>query len=160
MKIYLLTHAREVSKKTNTGQLALQVCPDVCERIVWDRVGPDPRLLSLSDDAVLLYPKTDALKDSTESVWADQVDGIETFIVIDSTWQEARKIYNRSPYLHHLKKYSLPENVSSSFRLRRNQKVNGLCTAEIVEFLLRATGRFDVADDLADEFQVLNRSGG
>jgi DTW domain-containing protein YfiP len=62
------------------------------------------------------------------------------YILIDSTWQEARKIYNRSHYLHSLPCVHLPVEQASRYSLRRNQQANGLCTAETAMALLARDG--------------------
>lgn len=154
MKIYLLTHAREVHKKTNTGQLALSICPDLCERIIWDRVNPDPRLLSLPENSALLYPKAEVIND--DSAWLASVEALDVFVVLDATWQEARKMYNRSPYLHPLQKFSLPDGLESEFQLRRNQKAGGLCTAETVAYLLKEKDFLDASKNLQQAFNEFN----
>ena len=57
-------------------------------------------------------------------------------MLIDATWQEARKMYNQSPYLKALPKVSLVDAPKSIYPLRRNQIEGGLCTAECVIHLL------------------------
>lgn len=61
MKIILLTHERELSRKTNTGQLALAAFPEEVKSIVWSRTAPDNDLVAMlaSQQAKLLFPAID-----------------------------------------------------------------------------------------------------
>ena len=155
MKIYLLTHERELDRGTNTGAIALSVAggaEGVVQRIVWSRTSPDQNLLQvLAQGAVgLLYPLSEA--DGTEIT----VDECEHFILLDATWQEARKIYNRSPYLKSLDRVSLAPSAVSRFRLRRNQRSGGLCTAECVIEILQAKGKAALAAEVESAFDRFN----
>ncbi|RLV60233.1 DTW domain-containing protein [Parashewanella curva] len=69
-------------------------------------------------------------------------------MVLDGTWQEARKIYNKSSYLKELPKVKIEPSSTSIYQLRRNQKPNGLCTAECVAELLKAKGSVMAAEKL------------
>jgi len=147
MNIFLLTHQRERNKKTNTGSLVVDVLGENAHIVVWDRVLPDPLLLKYIDEGsiALLYP-------SIESKFVSQVSDYQSYIIIDGTWQEARKIYNRSPYLKGLPALKVSTNKPSVYNLRRNQRVDGLCTAECAIEILRARGFSMLANDLESNF--------
>lgn len=149
MNFILLTHSRETKKASNTGQLVQKNIPN-CKTIIWQRTQPDEFLLKLiqSGKTALVYPVDD---DSTSA----EVTNFENFILIDSTWQEARKIFNRSPYLQLLPRVTLNSDVSSSYHLRRNQVEGGLCTVESVIELLRGGGSSDLVDKLEAEFKFI-----
>ncbi|WP_331345025.1 tRNA-uridine aminocarboxypropyltransferase [Cellvibrio sp. UBA7661] len=150
MKIFLLTHERELLRPTNTGVLAQNVAPEIVERIVWARNEPNPFLLDAINqgNTVLLYPVDDADVASIESS--------ENIIVLDATWQEARKIFNRSPYLKNLTRAQINPQQISQYQLRRNQPEGGLCTAECVMEILRAKNHVTIAQRLAAEFANFN----
>lgn len=61
MQIILLTHERELTRKTNTGQLALAAFPEEVKSIVWSRTAPDNDLVAMlaSQQAKLLFPASD-----------------------------------------------------------------------------------------------------
>ncbi len=62
-----------------------------------------------------------------------------TLVILDATWQEARKMLRQSPYLKTARTFSLDNTPSSQFNLRRNQVEGGLCTLEcIIELFKRA----------------------
>lgn len=146
MQLILLTHPREICKSTNTGQLISHVIPNVM-KIIWQRTAPDDRLLRLvtEGETALVYPG----ENSVSSVGTSKY---KNFILIDSTWQEARKIYNRSPYLHELPCIKFSTDRKSRYNLRRNQLDGGLCTAECVVNLLSECGHSEQASSLDKAF--------
>ncbi|EPJ49267.1 MAG: hypothetical protein OFPI_25720 [Osedax symbiont Rs2] len=178
IKIFLLTHPREVAKVTNTGRLVTQAISAgnsenvSAQVLLWSRTEPDPLLLSSIETAstLLLYPSEEALSalpaggpckveypllnnqpDTAQYPVADACN----FIILDGTWQQARKIYNKSPYLKNLHKLHLVTQTQSRYTLRRNQKSSGLCTAESVIELLKLKGCFNCAEDLDNLYQQI-----
>ena len=171
MKIILLTHQRELDRKSNTGQLVIDVLGFAASRIIWDRVNPDGALLSLIQQAKvgLLFPELEASEKGEggqpRQVCIDEnnkaaLAEYEYLIIIDATWQEARKIFNRSAYLHLLTKVNLSHSMKSSFRLRRNQIDGGLCSAECVGLLLTYSGQAQFAEQLRYKWESFNQIGG
>lgn len=150
MKIFLLTHEREIDRKTNTGIVAINSTKKLVERIIWDRVNPDKRLLELieSDSTVLLFPSLDAKPLSTIN--------FENVIIIDATWQEAKKIYNKSPYLKTTNKATLSLKKTSQYNLRRNQPQGCLCTIECIIEVLKLKGKNHIAKSLTEAFGSFN----
>jgi DTW domain-containing protein len=184
MQIILLTHERELSRKTNTGQLALAAFPEEVKSIVWSRTAPDIDLVAMltSQQAKLLFPASD-----TEPAVPIDHNALDTFlaepvlsnaqallapaqstliaaqrmpnqvVILDATWQEARKMLRQSPYLKTAARVSLPPLMpESAFILRRNQQEGGLCTAECIIALWRQCGRAEQATLLASLFTELN----
>jgi len=143
MKLQLLTHTRELEKKTNTGALVAEALGKICRIIPWHRVTPDTELLHeiKNSSVALLYPGEDSevLNDDSH---------FESYIILDGTWQQAQKMYNQSPYLKALKKVHINPTQASIFSLRRNQKSSGLCTAECAVALLEHQGLSDQAQQL------------
>ncbi len=135
-------------KPSNTGQLVQSVISD-CKTIIWQRTQADKGLLQLIEagNIALVYPAEESLPASTE------LHCFEHFIIIDSTWQEARKIYNRSPYLQQLPRIQLACKPSV-YHLRRNQIKNGLCSAECAIELLRGNANFAQLDKLEQAFKA------
>jgi len=76
--------------------------------------------------------------------------------VLDSTWQESKKIINKSPYLKNIPKVSLNTGRASNFSRRKNQVPGGLCTAECVLELLKLKGRIELAAQLEKEYEQFN----
>ena len=147
MNIILLTHQRERFKKTNTGSLVADILSEQARIVVWDRVKPDAELLKhVSEDSIaLLYP-------SDDSLMATEAEDYKHYIIIDGTWQEARKIYNQSPYLKNIPTVKISTTKTSAYHLRRNQREGGLCTAECAIELLNTKGFSSLAEELHSVF--------
>lgn len=156
MNFILLTHSRELNKLSNTGRLVLDALGARTRRVVWARKAPDALLLELiaKGGVLLLYPE------KTESALSinTTIAGFTNCIIIDGTWQEARKIYNRSGYLHRLPRLSLMPQSPSCFHLRRNQKPDGLSTVETVVEILKLNKEELVAKDLYTDFVHFQRN--
>ena len=151
MKIYLLTHSREIDRKTNTGLLALETSNGFVERVIWDRVNPCEKLIELikSKNTALLYP-------NSESKTKFNLNHYDNIILLDATWQEAKKMYNQSGYLKAIDKISLSNTQPSHYQLRKNQPKGGLCTIECVIELFKLNGNFQTVEKLQSEFINFN----
>ncbi len=157
VQVILLTHERELDRPTNTGRLVLEVVGEPVSnrvrRVLWRRKEPDDSLLALlkRPRTALLYPASEVQCDGREA-GPLRIAECDTFILLDGTWQEARKMYNRSPYLHKLPRIELDTPKPSRFTLRRNQREGCLCTAECIAHLLQAKGLHGAARRLETAF--------
>ncbi len=157
MQITLLTHQRERQKSTGTGKLVKQALKEKCNIIEWHRKHPDSSLTSLDHSkTALVYPIPETATWPIKSLPEDIIPHIEHFIILDGTWQEAQKIYNRSPYLHSLFHYALSTQKKSAYKLRRNQRATGLCTAEVAMEILAVKGEDCFLKDLQRTFKIFN----
>ena len=164
MKIFLLTHERELRRATNTGALALADANNIVERILWERVAPNKDLTRLieNNQAVLLYSKAAS---STTSIVTSPLPSLvppvtieeyEHIIIIDGTWQESKKIYNQSAYLKSAPQVTLTTANDSLYKLRANQPKGGLCTIECIIEVLRLKGQDKMAAELSLKFDQFN----
>lgn len=180
-ELVLLTHATESMRPTNTGRLVLQAAqpqwtehtttdsvPWVVRAPLWQRRCPDGALIASIEAAaknprqpyVLLYPSSDALVVDVDQQYCPSSDVAEFpagFVLLDATWQQAQKMYNQSPYLHALPKWQIQSAQSSVYALRRNQKQQGWCTAELVQLLWRYCGASNSAAELGRRFVDFNQ---
>ena len=158
MKIFLLTHERELHRATNTGALALEDSNDIVERILWQRVNPNKELTRLieNNEAVLLYSKGESSSALSPVVTPASIEEYENIIIIDSTWQEAKKIFNHSAYLKKAPQFTLKMTNDSLYKLRANQPKGGLCTIECIIEVLRLKGQNKMAADLSLKFEQFN----
>ncbi|MGP1681614.1 MAG: tRNA-uridine aminocarboxypropyltransferase, partial [Giesbergeria sp.] len=62
------------------------------------------------------------------------------FILLDATWPEARKMFRKSPYLNALPVLSLQSDQLSRYRLRRSNRSDHFCTAEVAALCLALAG--------------------
>ncbi|HHX8602733.1 TPA: tRNA-uridine aminocarboxypropyltransferase [Vibrio alginolyticus] len=141
--ILLLMHPNELKRDTNTGQL-LEQCQLNIERVIWDRKQPPAELLSLLADPsrypVLLFPCEESITLEDVVLQSQQQTKTPLFIILDATWQEARKMINKSRWLEGIPTMGLSAPADSQYQLRRNQQQGNLCTFEVAAHLLGQLG--------------------
>ena len=162
---WLLMHENEQDKATNTGYLLAGSVPGG-HVATWRRKEPDQALLRLLSDphywpmlvfpsAYVRYQAADAVLDRADSMPQDKVPA---FILIDATWQQARKMYNHSPYLHDLPVLDLGADCVSEYRLRRVRHEAHLCTVESAIEALHWLGETFAAEQLHTCFSLFNQN--
>ncbi|HHJ4328474.1 TPA: tRNA-uridine aminocarboxypropyltransferase, partial [Klebsiella pneumoniae] len=142
--VCLLMYDVEALKPSNTGWLIADVLDD-CHAFLWQRTTVDPALLSLLADPryapCVVFPAEYAEPQRLISQAPDCSDGRRPlFILLDATWNEARKMFRRSPYLAHLPVLALQPETLSRYRLRRSRQAGHLCTAEVAALCLELAG--------------------
>ncbi|WP_182039481.1 tRNA-uridine aminocarboxypropyltransferase [Vibrio alginolyticus] len=141
--ILLLMHPNELKRDTNTGQL-LEQCQLNIERVIWDRKQPPAELLTLLADPsrypVLLFPCEESITLEHVVLQSQQQTKTPLFIILDATWQEARKMINKSLWLEGIPTMGLSASADSQYQLRRNQQQGNLCTFEVAAHLLGQLG--------------------
>ncbi|UJF19305.1 DTW domain-containing protein [Vibrio sp. SS-MA-C1-2] len=157
----LLTHEREPKKLTNTGRLIQRTISE-SHTFIWQRKTPAPQLLALINNPnyqpFLLFPDPDAklLSASTLSLTSTEATLDQNkkplFIILDGTWQEARKMVRKSQWLSHVTKITIEPSIKSIYSLRRNQQDGNLCTCEVAVELLKITQQPKAAEQLMDYF--------
>ncbi|MGV3002898.1 tRNA-uridine aminocarboxypropyltransferase [Vibrio sp. E150_018] len=139
-QIALLTHPKETQRATNTGKLLIHNLSN-CQVHIWDRVNPPVELVKqiTEQPSYLLFPSEDAIEVSElqASIKIHENRSSPLFIILDGTWQEAKKMLNKSPWLQRLPKVVLSSEQTSNYRLRRNQEAGNLCTCEVGISLLQ-----------------------
>lgn len=161
LRFILLTHENEFSRRTNTGRLIENLMYDTLV-IKWSRVDPSKELLDIIENGIvfLLYPEiSDEEKMESLSLKhkLNEVDKIN-IIIIDGTWQESAKIYNRSPYLHKLKKISLERDVKSDYKLRRKKEAHQLCTVEAAIEVFKIFDEYNNSNLLSEYFNLFQNN--
>lgn len=142
LSLALLTHNNEQHRDTNTGRFLAHSLPH-CQVYPWSRTEPPKALLeriAQANNAYVLYP--DDQSQSIESVLTpvQEQQGENLFILLDGTWQEAKKMLRKSAWLDALQKVHFTPKHDSSYRLRRNQESGHLCTLEVGCELLELIG--------------------
>ncbi|MFA0057581.1 tRNA-uridine aminocarboxypropyltransferase [Vibrio echinoideorum] len=153
--LVLLTHENELSRDTNTGKL-LQQSLQQCQSFVWQRKTPPAELMALLEDKTrqpfLLFP-SDTSIECQQAVMTKAMSRKPLFIILDGTWQEAKKMLNKSIWLQAIPQVHLNITSESSYTLRRNQDSGHLCTCEVGVELLKALGEDEQAQQIDDYFQ-------
>lgn len=153
---FLLVHQRELAKGSNTGHLVFNAMANA-DYELWARTEPPAKLLALLNSpkhqGYLLFTAEEGTP-LVEDIARDQSssDKIPVCILIDSTWQQARKMVRQSPYLKCLPRLSLSPTSKSQYRLRRNQLDIGMSTCEAAIGLLEQLGESKNAEYLEQYF--------
>lgn len=152
----LLTHSNELTRETNTGKLMIQTL-EHCEIIEWQRkVPPQTLLKQIRDEQVqpfLVYPSEHSLPLTEVSFSGSHESAPALFIILDGTWQEAKKMMNKSEWLKTLPCVHLEVEQRSEYQLRRNQEDGHLCTCEVASKILEGTGQAAQANELTQYFE-------
>ena len=141
--VCLLMADIEPLKPTNTGWLVADVVPDTFA-FGWARTEVDPALPALLNDPrwepLVVFPGEYAAPGRVvESV--PLADGKRPlFVLLDATWNEARKMFRKSPYLDRFPVLSLRPEQVSSYILRRSQRGDHFCTSEVAALCLALAG--------------------
>ncbi|CAH0542643.1 tRNA-uridine aminocarboxypropyltransferase [Vibrio marisflavi] len=154
LDIVLLMHPNECGRATNTGKLLQKSLPN-CSSFTWDRRdAPEGFLAHISRKNVepfIIFPSEESL--SIQKVTENQSKKKHVYIILDGTWQEARKMVRKSSWLSDIPMVSLSSIGSSSdYTLRRNQEQGNLCTLEVGCELLKAQGERQQASNLREFF--------
>jgi len=88
---------------------------------------------SLASDAVLLFPREDAVP---ASAWRGPPPS--QLVVVDGTWSQAKRLIVDNPWLRALPCVSLREGAPSNYRIREEPAAHCLSTVEAVYRVLRA----------------------
>ena len=133
----------EPLKPTNTGWLIADVVADTFA-FGWARTEVDPALLALLADPqwqpFVVFPGEYAAPGRVVEAVAP-VDGRRPlFVLLDATWNEARKMFRKSPYLDRLPVLSLRPEQVSQYVLRRSRRDDHFCTSEVAALCLDLAG--------------------
>lgn len=151
LHLSLLTHSNEYQRASNTGQWLVKALPH-CEHFTWQRMTPPDALLqriaNSNYHSVLVYPSEHSVPVENERLHALKTGREIHFILLDGTWQEAKKMLRKSAWLT-LPHVHITPTHESRYQLRRNQQTGHLCTLEVANELLRQIHEPDNAQQLA-----------
>jgi DTW domain-containing protein YfiP len=141
----------EPLKPSNTGWLIADVVSDTFA-FAWARTEVDPALLALLNDPqwqpYVVFPGEFADPQRVVHHVAAHSAQRPLFILLDGTWDEARKMFRKSPYLARFPVLSLQPEHLSRYRLRRAQSEAHLCTAEVGALCLELAQDVHAAETL------------
>jgi len=155
----LLFHRNEVFKPTNTGRLIADVLPAQTHVACWSRTEPEETLLKLLADpsrrCFIVFPEEVENHQSTQA--PPQDDRINTFILLDGTWKQSRRMLTLSRWLDGLPLLGFPESLLRGYAVRKSKHLHQLSTAEAGALCLQLAGEPFVADILLDYFALFNQ---
>jgi hypothetical protein len=149
----------EPLKPSNTGWLIADVVTDTFA-YGWARTEVTPELLTLLSDPqwqpYVVFPREFADDARVVHDIAHDRQKRALFILLDGTWDEARKMFRKSPYLQNFPVLSLQPEQLSRYQLRRAQSAAHLCTAEVGALCLHLANEPQAAEALQAYFEVFN----
>src|SRR6185503_896729 len=129
-RVVILQHPRESDVPINTARL-VELQLESAERHVGIHLSEAPALRArLSDPAappILLYPGEDA-----RDLGREPPTGPVTLVVLDGTWWQAKKLFQKNPELAALPRYSLSPSAPSRYRIRREPALHCISTIEAI----------------------------
>lgn len=144
--VCLLMHDAEPMKPSNTGWLIADVVQDTFA-FGWSRTEVDPGLAALLQDPqwqpYVVFPGEFVTPPERviHTLPAQPAQAAHTgqrplFILLDATWNEARKMFRKSPYLERYPVLSLQPEQISHYVLRRSNREDHFCTSEVAALCL------------------------
>ena len=137
LRVFIILHAVETFKLSNTGHLAHLVMPNCQLAVHGRRRGPPADLSELRNSdpdhpvkTILLHPGLGAREltgDYVQELRAPNADGIPMrlrLVVPDGTWSQARRMVKRLPELAHLPRVMLPAVPASVARAAMRPRTN------------------------------------
>jgi DTW domain-containing protein YfiP len=147
----LLMHPNEIRRDTNSGKL-LELSLNQCQSYQWQRTEPPQALIERINSGryrpVLLFPGEKSATFIPQQEQGQDNPCPPLFILLDATWQEAKKMVNRSPWLQELPAVQLDSTQTSSYSLRKNQQPGNLCSCEVGIELLKLFNKNRQAEKL------------
>jgi len=159
IKIILLQHPNEEKRQIRTGRLLqLALHPSSCQVIRSRKFpGQDEYLEEIlkSASTVLLYPGNNSRELRENSVGDTN---IETVLILDGTWDQAKKMYQRNPSLQQIKKIKLNLSTISEYSVRTQPNESCLSTLESAAHTIAILEeRREILQDLLRPLQQLCR---
>ncbi|MGL6627594.1 tRNA-uridine aminocarboxypropyltransferase [Aeromonas jandaei] len=157
----LLMYDSEPMKPSNTGRLIADVLPDTTWAFLWSRTEPHPELLALLADPAwqpyVVFPacEKEPARLTSEVVLAPGKKPL--FILLDGTWPEARKMFNKSPYLDGFPVLAIKPDALSTYGMRVANSEEHLCTAEVAACVLEVAGELRAGQALQHWFNLFSR---
>ncbi len=160
-RLWILSTDKEFSRPSNTARLLNLINPESTDIHLWERTRQPEALLekirSGNFEPYLLFP-AEGEEAQSRCVRFPISEKVPAFIIIDGTWQEARKIVRKSEYLKELPLISLTHVVDSAFDLRRGVTPGNLCTLEAAMEVLRMNGEQKAAASIDEVFHLFMKS--
>lgn len=160
-QIWILSTQKEFSRPSNTARLLKLMNPESTDITLWERTHEPEVLLEKIRSGLfepyLVFP-ADNEETRSRCVTYPISDKVPAFIIIDGTWQEARKIVRKSEYLKNLPLISIAPASDSIYDLRRGVKPGNLCTLEAAMEVIRMSGGLETTEVMYGIYQLFLKS--
>ncbi len=169
LSLNIVEHGEELKKDSNTALLLWKALPD-CVMQIWQRKEAVferdvcSERLQESRPVLLMPARMANAYQGEEGGSHPMLDENELFgrdfVLLDGSWQQARKMYRQSPELQCLPCYELIPDKNfplESFKLRRNQQAEGFCSAQAIALLLWRMGDKIAARELLSAYEQFSQ---
>lgn len=161
----LLMYNSEVLKPSNSGRLIADLIPQTYAYL-WQRTYTDPQMLALLQNPkyqpLVIFPGEYAQhgQQVVEDFDDDHLLEGKTplFVLLDGSWRQAVKMFNKSTYLHDFPVLSFTPQSAARYGLRKGQRAFQLGTAEVAVMALGAAGETHNAAALGAWFDLFIES--
>lgn len=162
--VLLLVSDNEVFKPSNTGRLILDTVEEAFA-FQWSRTEPEQDMLDLLNDPryqpIVVFPDQ-YVEDKTRLIVSDATSKDfqrkPLLILLDGSWREARRMFNKSPYLNALPVLSINPDQVSQYMMRRSDNEQHLATAEVASLVFQQLGHDRLHQTLTMWFDVFRES--
>ena len=133
--VHVLQHPRERFHPFGTARIVELTLSRVAVHVAFGRTQQDVHHpIALPDDAVLLYPRPDAV----DLHALPPQDRPRNLVVLDGTWRQARQLYRDNPWLARLPCVRIDPAEPSRYRIRKEPAPHCLSTVESTALALQA----------------------
>ena len=131
-KVCLVIHHRELSRRSNTGLLAIRALLNSDVRVRGEqREALDLKdLLTAQYRSFLFYPSEGAVE-LNQALVMQEARPIQ-LVVPDGTWRQARKLNSRHPELRDLPRVKIGTPNNSTFQLRAQSRPERMATLQAI----------------------------
>ncbi|WP_018417188.1 tRNA-uridine aminocarboxypropyltransferase [Teredinibacter turnerae] len=155
----LLLHRNEVFKPTNTGRLIADALPANTRVSCWHRTEPEAELLALLADpqrrCCVVFPDDGDGPSQAHAPLADPLQRT-TFLLLDGTWKQGRRMLRLSRWLDQVPRLTLPDALVRGYTVRKSLHEHQLATAEAGALCLALAGETAQSETLHDYFSLFN----
>ncbi|MCO7224754.1 tRNA-uridine aminocarboxypropyltransferase [Pleionea sp. CnH1-48] len=157
----LIYHRDEVFKPTNTGRLIADTFPQGTYAFCWDRKEPPTQLLQLlkepDRECVIIFPADDSQQREVFSANTSATDKKLTFILLDGSWRQGRRMFNFSQWLKEFSIIKLNPEEKTLYTTRKAACDSYLSTAESAALALATVGESESAKALFEYFALFDK---
>lgn len=157
----LLYHLDEIFKPTNTGRLIADVFPDNTYAFLYSRITPPQELLDLLADTnrecIIIFPSSPEQQREEITKVAPQNNKKLTFILLDGTWRQGRRMFNGSQWLKNFPVLKIDPEDKTLYATRKAACDSYLSTVESAALALANAGEIQSAKSLFDYFNLFNQ---
>jgi len=162
--VLLLLSENEVFKPSNTGRLILDTVADG-HAYQWSRTEPEAAMLELLNSPdyqpILVFPEQyveDHSRLVANTTTSSDLTRKPLLVFLDGSWREARRMFNKSPYLSQLPVLSISPQRVSQYMMRRSENDQHLATAEVAALVFKQLGHEQLHKTLTMWFEVFRES--